>query len=195
MSFKQLYELVQLAPRNNGARISTRWVREKAVELSPIKKFVEKWSSIIDDQSIRGFYIEGPLGPPIPIEANQALITISRKVSADRAWRRLVLTKELMHSFDEEDEKTDTPSKLEDLTHKFANPNARDTRQFGAEVKALYRALSVLCREDDRKEFADLLKSGQISLEVVSAKLTLPVAYLHLMFAESFYQIVQSILE
>jgi len=77
MSFKQLYSAVQA---EGGDRISTKWLREKTIEFSHITKIKEQWSGVMDSASLRGFYIEGPLGPPIPLGENEALIGLSRSM-------------------------------------------------------------------------------------------------------------------
>ncbi len=110
MSFAKLYAAVQ----QQKGRISTGWLRAQAIELSHITKIKEQWSSVMDAAAIRGFYIEGPLGPPVPIKEHEALIVLARSICTplEAHWRRFVLAKELMHVFDEENEKADTPGKV-----------------------------------------------------------------------------------
>ena len=62
MSFSALYAAVQGLP----GRISTRWLRDTAIELSDFTRLVEQWSGAIDPKYMQGFFIEGPLGPPSP---------------------------------------------------------------------------------------------------------------------------------
>lgn len=173
MSFSELYRRVQA----QDGRISTRWLREQVIELSPITRVVEQWSGVIDASVIRGFYIEGPMGPPIPLNANEALIGLPRKMMKapdGKAWRRFALTKELMHCFDREDEKADTEAKFDIQIERFFNPGAEMSPQFRAEQKAFWRALAVLCQEDRRQKFKAQLEAGEISVEVVAAALGVP---------------------
>src|SRR4051794_9960482 len=131
MAFSHLYAEVQTTP----APISTRWLRECAMRHSTITKVKEQWSSIIEGTAVRGFYIEGPLGPPIVLKANEALITIARAVctgSLGDHWRRFIYTKELMHVFDEEDEKADTRAKFDVQIERFGDPDAPMSKQFRA---------------------------------------------------------------
>jgi hypothetical protein len=72
MSFSALYDQIQKI----DGRISTRWLRDRALELSEITRVREQWSGVIDPQFIQGFFIEGPQGGPIPLNENEVLITL-----------------------------------------------------------------------------------------------------------------------
>jgi hypothetical protein len=56
MSFIALYDAVQKIP----GKISTKWLRDAAIELSDFTCVREQWSGVIDPQYIQGFFIEGP---------------------------------------------------------------------------------------------------------------------------------------
>jgi hypothetical protein len=96
------------------------------------------------------------------------------------------LAKELMHVFDEDDEKTHTREQLDALMHKFGNPSAPLTSQFRAESRAYWRSLAVLCTEKKRLEYKAALKAETISFEVVATALRIPVPILHDMMSEMF---------
>jgi hypothetical protein len=187
MPFSQLYEAIQI----QGHRISTKWLRAKAIEFSHITKIKEQWSGVIDANVIRGFYIEGPKGPPVSLDDNQALIVLARAmcdgVHGDH-WRRAVLAKELMHVFDENDEKTHTRDQLDALMHRFGDPSAPLTSQFRAESKAYWRSLAVLCTDKKRLEYKAALKAETISFEVVATALRIPTPIVHDMMSEMFEQ-------
>ncbi|WP_426419217.1 hypothetical protein [Bradyrhizobium genosp. A] len=161
------------------------------MEFSHIAKIKEQWSGVIDANVVRGFYIEGPKGPPVTLEESQALIVLARAmcdgVQGDH-WRRAVLAKELMHVFDEEDEKTHTRDQFDAQVHKFGNPAAPVTSQFRAEAKAYWRSLAVLCTDKKRLEYKAALQAETISFEVVAAALRIPVPMVRDMMSDQFEQ-------
>lgn len=174
MAFSHLYAKVQ----TKTAPISTRWLRECAMEHSVITRVKEQWSSIIEGTAVRGFYIEGPIGPPIPLKDHEVLITIARNVCTGPLgdhWRRFIYTKELMHVFDEDDEKADTREKFDLQIERFGDPDIPMSKQFRAEQKAFWRALMALCPEVERKRFKALQEKHEISHTVIAAALRIPV--------------------
>jgi len=193
MSFRQLYEAVQ----SQTGRISTKWLKQKAIEFSTITAVKEQWSSVIDDTNLRGFYIEGPMGPPVPLQPNEALIVLSRAMVTGQLgphYRRFVYTKELMHVFDQEHEKADNPETLDRQIEKFSDPTAEMSHQYRAETKAVWRALAVLCQEDQRQDYKRQLEANQVSLEVIASGLHLPPAYVRNLFRDGYEQFLQHVL-
>jgi hypothetical protein len=186
MSFSLLYDAVQ----QHEGRLSTKWLRDEALAVSRITLIKEQWTGVLDTASMRSFYIEGPLGPPVPLEENQALIVLAR--SLDRKWRRFLYVKELMHIFDTLDELTDTPEKLDALLERFTDPRADATPQFRAENKALFRALSLYCSEERRLEYRRALSDREMSLDVIAAALGLPVTFARLLFRNDYLRIVEA---
>jgi hypothetical protein len=193
MSFAKLYEAAQ----KQRGRISTKWLKEEAIALSEIIAVKEQWSSVIDASTVRGFYIEGPLGPPIPLKEKEALIVLSRDMCRGHLgdhWRRFVFTKELMHVFDREDEKADTAEKFDLQIEKFGDPAAAGSPQFRAEVKAYWRALAVLCQEDQRLAYKAELDAASMSLEVIASALHLPAQHTRSLLREDLPNIVGHVL-
>jgi hypothetical protein len=140
---------------------------------------------------MRGFYVEGPLGPPVPLAENEALIVLARVL--DRSWRRLVYTKELMHVFDTPEEKTDTAAKFDGQVERFADPQAVVTDQYRAEGKALFRAISLFCPERRRLEYQAAFNEQKTSIEVIAAALRIPPAYARLLFRPDYLQILRNL--
>jgi hypothetical protein len=183
MPFSDLYQAVQ----TQGDRISTKWLRARAIEFSHITKIKEQWSGVIDPAVLRGFYIEGPKGPPVQLEENESLIVLARAMCdgiQGSYWRRAVLAKELMHVFDQDDEKTHTKEQFDAMVHRFGNPSAPLTSQFRAESKGYWRSLAVLCTEKKRSEYRAALKAETISFDVVATSLRVPVPIVHDMMSD-----------
>lgn len=194
MTFRTLYEEVQL----QQGKISTNWIRQRAVGLSRITDIKEIWSNVVDPKYLRGFYIEGPLGPPIPRAANESLIVLSHSMctgTSGKYWRRFIKTKEMMHVFDNEEELTDTPEKFDDLLEKFRNPTAPTSPQYHAEFKAQWRALAVLCQESRRMQFKGQLERNEVTLTTVSSALQIPEIAVKAMMREDFLDLVQSVMD
>lgn len=193
MAFSDLYAESQDRP----TPISTKWLKERAIRYSSITAVKEQWSGVIDPVGLRGFYLEGPIGPPIPLQANESLIVLSRAMCigpVGEYWRRFIYTKELMHVFDTAAEKTDTPEKFDIQIDKFGDPNKEMSQQFRAEQKAFWRALLVLCPELARQRLIDDVQTGAASEEVVSARLRLPIAVIRELARADFKPITDLII-
>jgi hypothetical protein len=192
MAFIDLYNAVQA----QEGRISTNWVRERCIEFSPIKSIREIWSSVLDPAFLRGCYIQGPMGEPCEISADGCLIVLSRAMCKAKPdgdhWRRFVLTKELMHTFDEDHEKAHDGETLEGQIEGLADPSAPYSPQVHAEGKAIWRACMVLCQETRRQAFKAQLAQNEISFEVLAAALQMPVVNVRrILMHERYEEIIQ----
>ena len=177
MTYRDLYERAQ----EYGGKISTKWIRDQVIDITNITKIKEQWTGLILKENIRGFYILGPLGPPVTLIENEVLIVLAR--SLERDWRRIVYTKELMHVFDEAAEMADTTEKFDSQIEKITNPNADMSPQFRAEIKALWRALGVLCKENLRLEFKRAIENEEMSEAVVAARLRIPEQFVRILIS------------
>lgn len=192
MSFATLYDAVQA---QKGV-ISTRWLKEQAISLSEITSIREQWSGVLDLANLRGFYIEGPLGPPVPLSEKQSLIVLARSMCNGPLgdhWRRFVYTKELMHVFDTAEEKADSPTRFDLQIEKFGDPSVAMSPQYRAEEKAFWRALMVLCPEARRLEFKAQIGRGEVSVAVVGAALRIPGIYISQLMRDGFEEITSKL--
>ncbi|WP_109260658.1 hypothetical protein [Hyphobacterium indicum] len=190
MSFRQLYENVQ---DHQSDRIKTSWIRDQIIALTRINGVKEQWTGVLNPEIIRGFYIEGPLGPPVPLDNNEVLIVLARSLSKE--MRRMVYTKELMHAFDTDSERANTPEKYDTQVEKFSDPTAPMSDQFRAEQKAFWRALAVLCKADARANFRDQLSKNETTLEIVAAQIKLPVNFVREMMRDKFEEYIAGIMD
>jgi hypothetical protein len=192
MTFARLYDEVQ----QREPPISTRWLKTRAIHFSPIHRIKEQWSGLLDPNDLRGFYIEGPLGPPITLAASESLIVLSREMCRGHQgayWRRFVYTKELMHVFDADEEKADDAAKFDLQIEKFKDPSKDLSPQYRAEAKALWRALALLCPERRRLLFQGQLQQGVISPDVVAATLRIPARYVRELMRPDFAAMISRI--
>ena len=153
---------------------------------------MEQWTGVIDNTMMRGFYFEGPLGPPTPLLENEVLIVLAR--SLDREWRRIVYTKELMHAFDEPKEKADSPDKFDLQIERISDPSADMSPQYRAEGKALWRALGVLCSAKMRAKFKEEIENGAMSEAVVAARLSIPELFVRTLAREDFGDVIERLM-
>lgn len=187
MTYRELYDQIQ----NNNGKNSTKWIRDQVIDVTHITLVREQWTSVIDNTNIRGFYIEGPLGHPVPLLENESLIVLAR--SLNREWRRIVYTKELMHAFDEPEEKADTPEKFDLQIERIADPSADMSPQYRAEIKALWRALGVLCNAEMRAEFKEAIQKDEMSEAVVAARLSIPEPFVRVLVREDFEEAIRKL--
>lgn len=133
MSFAELYKDVQ----EQDKAISTKWLVDKVKAYTKFTRVKEQWSSVLDQFYLRGVYIEGPVGPPVPMKENEVLIILSREMCKGKLgshWRRIIKTKELMHVFDLDEEKAATPEQFDIQIARFGNPSKPMSPQYRAEA-------------------------------------------------------------
>ena len=123
------------------------------------------------------------------LKDSEVLIVLAR--SLDKTWRRFVYTKELMHTFDTLDEKTDTEAKFDLQIERFGDPSAEISPQFRAEAKAYWRALGVLCPENARLGFETAVNNSETSVAVVAARLGIPVRPTEILLRGDYLRIIE----
>jgi hypothetical protein len=187
MSFLKLYNAAQKI----DGKISTNWLTDNAIALSDFTRIKEQWSGVMDPLFMQGFFIEGPLSPPVSLAENEGLIVLARGM--DKHRRRFVYTKELMHVFDLPEEKADTPQKFDTQAEKFCDPSTTMSPQFRAEAKAFWRAVAILCPEKRRLEFKQQLVDGKTSLVVVATALQIPSSIARHLFRDDFADVLKHI--
>ena len=188
MPYSDLYKAVQ----EKEPKIGSRWLREEVIKITDINKVCEQWTAVLDDHKLRGFWIEGPMNPPVPLKDHEALIVLARKL--DKPWRRFVYTKELMHAFDEPHEKADSAEKFDIQAEKFGDPTKESSPMFRAEGKAFWRALGVLCPESYRLEAKEKIKADEISETIVASRLKIPVNYVRELMRDDFLTIIKHLM-
>ena len=189
MSYEELYRAVQ----QEKPKIKTGWLRDRVISITHIQRVKETWTGVLNDAILRGFWIEGPLGPPINIADNEALIVLARHL--DKSWRRFVYTKELMHAFDTNEERADTSEKFETQIEKFGDPTKETSPMFRAEQKAFWRALGALCPEEFRLSAQKEIQDGLTSLDVVATKLKIPTTFARELFRDDYLKIIEHVLK
>lgn len=188
MSYSDLYDRVE----GQQGKISTRWLRDQVIDITPINLIKEQWTGLIDIYQLRGFYVEGPLEPPVSLNENESLIVLARNLNRD--WRRIVYTKELMHTFDTPEEKTDTAEKFDLQAEALRDPSTDLPLQVRAEIKAFWRALGVLCNSTLRGSLRERVESQEMSHAVAAAQIRIPEGYIRHIVRPDCEEIIQSVM-
>ena len=110
--------------------------------------------------------------------------------------RRLVVTKELCHSFDEDKgEYTVTDASLGSLVDAFAlsssTGNFVSVSGMPTEILAEAAAIELLCPLNQRKE---ILKNGGLDLDALVLKFGLPREHLELAFHEKYMTMIETVI-
>lgn len=196
MAFSDLYQAVQNL--KHGPKVSTRALRDLAIKFSSITLIKEQWSGHLDGAAMRGFYVEGPIGPPIPLKEKQALIALSRSNCTGQngdQWRRLIFTKELMHVFDSDEEIADSREKFDVQIQKLSDPMKPTSPQYRAEQKAMWRALAVLCSETNRQRFILELAEKKTEISTIAEIIGVPETYITPLLRRDFRDIIDGMMK
>lgn len=164
-------------------------IRAKAEELAGARVKIIKAS--LETIASRGIFVSGANKEHSlnKIAEGNPLIVLARDLN--RCWERLVQTKELMHLFDSDHEKTATATDFEKLLNDFAVPTpGDDSPQMSSEVKALIMALACLCPEKARAQFKADCEKGHIDHYGIALQLRVPTLYVPLVLSDRFSDMV-----
>lgn len=146
MSYRQLHDFFQ----EFDAPVSRKPIREKVREITGKPLKVVK--TTLDTRLCRGMYFSPQnLEQRLVQQLGCGVIALPREGN-NYCWERFVETKEYMHSFDTEDEATDTGEEFDQLLKDFTSSvNFEQSPQMNSEIKAFWRALAILCPETVRQ--------------------------------------------
>ncbi|MCF8178461.1 MAG: hypothetical protein K9J74_08130 [Sulfuritalea sp.] len=188
--FGRLYEFCQtLEPK-----VSRRDIQNKALEITGIAS-VKAVKTTLDTQKVRGFFLSAKnTEARIVQQLGCNVIVLARDLNY--CWERFVFTKELMHLFDTDDEKTGTEESFDGLLSEFEvlKPGAHSS-QLVADVRGLWMALACLCPEKHRLEFIEQLEKGHIDHYGIALRLRIPQMYVPHLLRSDFKEIVESLLK
>lgn len=173
--YQQLYDYCQTLPC--PPYIKRNAIRDKALEITGKKAMIIAHG--LDLEVCRGLFIQAddPDSPFSKHTSGRALIVLGRGMND--CWERFVQTKELMHLFDSDDEKTSSGDQIVELLNDFVAPTPRGTnnpRHF-AENKAIWMALACLCPEATRQQLVAEYKNKHVDHYAVALQLKIPERY------------------
>ncbi len=183
--FKELYNYCQ----QFQPKISRKLIKDKALDLTGAGKIAVVKSGL-DINDCRGFYLSaGNKEARIVQQIGSNVIVLARDLNY--CWERFVFTKELMHVFDSEDEKTSSPELLEHLLAELDTPSSLErSKQMVSEIKGFWMALACLCPEKNRQDFLAQKQKGHLDDYGVALQLRIPQQYVSNLFTPNFSDIV-----
>lgn len=190
MSYKELYAFCQtLTPkihRNN--------LRDKTLELTGIPK-IKTVKTTLDISICRGFYLSAKNKENKFVQQNGYHLIVLARSGLNPCWERFVYVKELMHSFDDPEEATDSGECFEKVLTELQPGTLERSSQTMSELKCFWMALAALCPEKGRIEFKEQRKSGHIDDYGIALQLKIPRHYVPLLFEDRYEAIISKILK
>jgi hypothetical protein len=176
MSYAALYASCQSVPPH----ISRGFLYDHVLTLTGVPR-IRHFRTTLDVSSCRGFYLSARnTQHPFVQQAGARVIVTARGLN--RCWERFVYVKELMHSFDDPSESTDTGERFEELLGEIMGPISPENVQGLAEVNCFWMALGVLCPEPVRQAFHADREAGRIDDYSIALKLLIPQGYVPRLF-------------
>lgn len=111
--------------------------------------------------------------------------------TGNMCMERFIVVKEMMHLFDDDDEKCDTGEAFDDLVQLFLQTTTETTQPFESEIKCFWRALGLLCPQSYIPEFQkEIDERGDSDLDTVyydiALRLKIPQQYVPHLFTERY---------
>lgn len=153
------------------------WYVSDAEELSWVEKIQIKRSRALSKTKLRGLVVRHNLGfMPHNLVANQTIILAT---GLTREEERFVAIKELMHCYFGPDGggifATNTEINFENhMNEFFGNSAAIGSHQVKAEKQALWMAMSVLCTEQQRRDYRHDVHKNDKAIAAVASDLRVP---------------------
>ena len=130
-------------------------------------------------------YRQSPYGDML----NEASIRYDKTLN--RCWQRLVVCKELMHVFDNKDERVDTDDKFKKLMSEFDSPPlaADSSPMYQSELRAQWMAIACLVPRRLKNFYTKEFLNGNMTDQVIATKLKIPKEYVS-SFVSPYYDVV-----
>lgn len=186
MSYRQLYDFCQ----TQNPHIKRNLIRDKVREITGVTS-ISTVKTSMDTTLCRGFYLSANnTEHRLVQQCGGHVIVLARDLN--RCWQRFVFTKELMHIFDDDSEKTNTPDSFEKvLVELTAYGAVNSSPQLKSEVKCFWMALGVLCPESVRKDFDRKRARGQCTDYDIALQLLIPELYVPALFDQNYYRFLE----
>lgn len=185
--FKQLYDHCQSL--SVPPYVHRNVVRLEAEKIVGARLAVMKMA--LDTQSGRGLFVHASNvnSPFVQQSKGRPVVIIARGLN--ECWDRLIQTKETMHLFDGEQEKTGNSQEFCNLVSEFVVLGSEVSPQRESEGRALFMALACLCPEAARLQFIEEFKRGHIDHYGIALKLKIPKLYVAYLLSDTFTRILR----
>lgn len=109
-------------------------------------------------------------------------------------WKRFVCCKELMHVFDNAEQRTDSPEKFRALIGELETPLPLDkaSPMYQSEAVTMWKAMAVLCPRNVLNYFKPKWQSGELSDYAVALELRVPEVFIDAIMSDKFEQLLDS---
>lgn len=172
MNFIDLY---RFANEQTDDSVPVESLRKQVIAHHTTVGDVEFWGCQLDSDVSRGHMV---LSLDRSSAYDDAYIVASVRFDADldKAWRRYVCCKELMHVFDDSFQRVDCREKFLRLMEELENnPIAvNQSEMFKSERDAEWQALLALCPPRLRQMYKPVFDSGELDADAVAARLIVP---------------------
>jgi hypothetical protein len=113
----------------------------------------------------------------------------------NECWKRYVCCKELMHIFDNADERVNCPDRFIKLLDEIESPLPSDlaSPMYKTETRTMWMALAILCPEPVRAHFKPKWDSKELSDYDVALELKIPEGTIKAAMADSFAAILAAL--
>lgn len=188
MSFLHLYKFAEEQAANRGARpflVSVSEIRQAildrgyavAVDVYPVEldDKVSLGHVIIRDTKEDRYDEEGGL---------HASVRFDRELNT--CWARFVCCKEMMHLFDDADERTDSREKFEKLLREIEASPLDGSAALESEYKAEWMALLILCPKPERDRYKAMFDANEIGPYDLALHFRIPARFVGRLLGE-FY--------
>ena len=110
----------------------------------------------------------------------------------DMPWRRFVCCKELMHAFDSDAERTNSPDKFGQLLNEIESPLPTELQSamYLTENRTKWMAILALCPKPVREHFRAGWETGEITEYEIALELQLPEELIPIIMSSSYDRVV-----
>lgn len=190
MSFRALYNYRQTL----SEQVKKTQVLKLAQEHSG-KEALLQCTGVLDTEILRGLYLsfDDPRVRQLEYLNGRNLILFSRELNP--CWSRLVIFKESMHLFDTPAESTSTADDFSGLLDEFAvRPPGKPSLEMRSEINAVWMALSLFLREEDRAELAQKRANGEVTDNEIAHHVRMPLLHVPNLFGPDYKDALEDIL-
>lgn len=188
VQYRQLYDFCQTL----NPKVSRKVIVPKIVQITGTTK-VRTIMTNIDTKVSRGYFLSCKnVDHQFVRTLGHDVIVLARGMN--KCWERFVNTKELMHLFDDNAEKTDSPEKFVELLSDFEAAPDDLSPQARSDAKGVWMALACLCPEKRRLEFEALRAKARIDNYKIALELRIPEYYVPWLFNKDYRKTIDDLI-
>jgi hypothetical protein len=190
--YKQLHEYCQTL----NPKIKSGMIKNKILDLVGKERISTTYTGL-DMGTQKGAFLSLRNGGSHRIVQQLGTDVIVLARGMNTCWRRFVFVKELMHLFDSDEEKVNTPEGFDVLLDEFSGSSSpsEKTDAYISELKAFWMALGCFCPEHMRKAYKEQLDKGHIDDYGIALQLKIPQQHVKKLVSDRYDLIIKNMLE